>query len=295
MYQAFYRLKEKPFALQPDPAYLYMSPRHVMAYCMLEYALQSEAGFAVITGDIGAGKTTLLRHLLNNLPVATSVGMVTNTHWENSHFLEWVMLAFGLPYDGLTPVRLFDSFQQFLIREYSAGRRCILIVDEAQNLSADALEALRLLSNINAEKDLLLQIILTGQPELKSTLRRPELTQFSQRVSVDFHLGVLAEEVVDAYIHHRVKVAGRSERLFSKTAALAVAEHSGGVPRSINVLCDMALVYGFSRQSPLIGDSLIDEVIADKHEYGAISQTQMREDERTGNDGSIRSLLSRRR
>jgi type II secretory pathway predicted ATPase ExeA len=291
VYEAFYGLKEKPFALQPDPAYLFMSPRHVMAYTMLEYAVQSEAGFAVITGEVGAGKTTLIRHLLNNLPTATTVGMVTNTHWENTHFLQWVMLAFGEPYDGLTPVKLFDAFQQFLIREYSAGRRCILIVDEAQNLSADALEALRLLSNINADKHLLLQIILTGQPELKGTLKRPDLVQFTQRVSVDFHLGVLDESVVNAYVHHRIKVAGRSQRLFTNNATMAVAEHTQGVPRSINVLCDMALVYGFSRQLPLIDDDIIDEVVGDRSSHGAIGRVESSGDEQSG---TIRSLLLKR-
>lgn len=274
MYEAFYGLKEKPFALKPDPAFLYLSPRHVMAYAMLEYAVQSEAGFAVITGEVGAGKTTLIRHLLNNLPGDVTVGMITNTHWENSHFLEWVMMAFGQPYDGLSPVRLFENFQQFLIREYSAGRRVTLIVDEAQNLSPQSLEALRQLSNINADKDNLLQIIMTGQPELKNTLNRPDLLQIVQRIAIDFHLGVLPLEGVGAYVRHRLKAAGREEPLFSEEAIYLIADHTGGIPRSINILCDMALVYGFSRQQPQIDGAIIWEVVADRAEHGAIARPQ---------------------
>jgi type II secretory pathway predicted ATPase ExeA len=272
MYESFYGLSEKPFSLRPDPSFLFSSPRHSMAYSMLEYAVSSETGFTVITGDVGAGKTTLIRHLLNNLPHATTVGMVNNTHEEQKHLLEWVMLSFGEPYEHTSPVALFDAFQQFLIREYGAGRRCLLIIDEAQNLTPRGLEALRLLSNINADEHQLLQMILTGQPELKAMLSQPELRQFAQRIGVHFHLPALPEEQVDAYISHRIKVAGRDERLFTRDATTLIARYCEGVPRSINIICDTALVYGYASETALIDVQQVAEVFKDRESFGVLGQ-----------------------
>ena len=293
MYEAFYGLREKPFSLQPDPSFIYLSPRHMMAYSMLEYAVQSETGFTVVTGDIGAGKTTLIRHLLNNLPQATTVGMVNNTHEDQKHFLEWVMLSFGQPFEHASPVALFDAFQQFLIREYAAGNRCILIIDEAQNLTPAGLEALRLLSNINADKHQLLQMILTGQPELKDRLSQPALRQFAQRIGVHFHLTSLPEEQVDAYIRHRVRVAGREERLFSRDATAVIARYCEGVPRSINVIADTALVYGYARQSKIIDTDDLTEVFKDRESFGVLGQASVSAAPESGKgDGSRQKIGS---
>ena len=271
MYENFYGMKEKPFSIQPDPDFLYMSKRNSMAYAMLMYSIHNKAGFAVISGEIGCGKTTLIRHLLNNVGPNMTVGLVYNTHHEIANLLEWIMLAFGQPYDGLSQVALYDAFQRFLIAQFSAGKRVVLIVDEAQNLSPSAIESLRMLSNINADKDQLLQIILVGQPQLQEMLRRPDLQQFAQRVSVHFFITPLDVADVHRYIHHRVRASGREKSLFTPSACQRVAEISRGIPRSINVLCDTALVYGFARGIKRIDANVLDEVIKDQGEFGVLA------------------------
>lgn len=270
VYESFYGLKEKPFSIQPDPDFLYMGKRHALAYTMLEYAIHNRAGFTVICGDIGCGKTTLIRRLLNELGSGVSVGLVTNTHPDLADLTEWIMLAFGQPYDGLSPVARYDAFQRFLISEYGKGRRVVLIVDEAQNLSAPAMESLRMLSNINADKDQLLQVILVGQPQLRDLLKRPELQQFAQRVAADFFIPPLNTVEVGDYIDHRLKVAGRERQLFTPLATSKIARAARGIPRSINILCDMALVYGYAAEARLIDVHIIDDVIRDRSQYGVL-------------------------
>lgn len=273
MYESFYGLNEKPFSIQPDPDFLYMGKRHSLAYTMLQYAILNRAGFTVICGDIGCGKTTLIRRLLRELGEEVSVGLVTNTHPDLTDLTEWIMLAFGQPYEGLSPVARYDAFQRFLISEYGKRRRVVLIVDEAQNLSAPALESLRMLSNINADKDQLLQVILVGQPQLRDLLRRPELQQFAQRVAADFYISPLNSVEVGDYIEHRLKVAGRDGQLFTPYAMAKIAKATHGVPRSINILCDMALVYGFAAEAHQIDVQLLDEVLRDRDEYGVLGDT----------------------
>lgn len=272
MYEAFYGLKEKPFSIQPDPDFLFLGKRHSLAYTMLQYGIQSRANFSVICGDIGCGKTTLIRHLLNQLGKELTVGLVYNTHQDIADLLEWIMLAFGQPYESMSSVARYDAFQRFLINEYGAGRRTILIVDEAQNLSAGALESLRMLSNINVDKDQLLQVILVGQPQLRDLLQKPELLQFAQRVAVDFFIPPLNPEEVAAYITHRLGVAGREAPLFTPAAMQRIAQASHGVPRSINILCDTLLVYGFASDSVVIDEALVEEVLRDRQEYGVLSR-----------------------
>jgi len=181
------------------------------------------------------------------------------------------MLAFDQPYEGMSYVAMYDAFQKFLIKQYSQGKRNVVIVDEAQNVSPLALESLRMLSNINADKDQLLQIILVGQPQLRDTLRHPDLKQFMQRVSVEFYLPPMAPNEVKKYIHHRLNIAGRVEPLFTDAACSRIADASGGIPRSINTLCDTVMVYGFSSAADQIDVDLVDEVIQDKNDYGVFS------------------------
>ena len=275
MYESFYGLKEKPFSIQPDPAFLYMGKRHSLAYTMLEYAIVNRAGFTVICGDIGCGKTTLIRRLLNELEDEVKVGVVTNTHPNLTDLTEWIMLAFDQPYDGLSPIARYDAFQRFLISEYGKNHRVVLIVDEAQNLSSAAMESLRMLSNINADKDQLLQVVLVGQPQLRDLLRRPELQQFAQRVAADFFISPLNSVEVGDYIEHRLKVAGRERQLFSPFATAKIAKATHGIPRSINILCDMALVYGFAAEARVIDVEVVDEVLHDRSEYGVLGDTNV--------------------
>ena len=274
MYEAFYGLKEKPFSIQPDPDFLYFGRRHSYAYAMMEFGIKNGAGFSVLSGEIGCGKTTLIRHLLNDLAATHVVGLVYNTHKDIADLLEWIMLAFGLPYEGKSRVALYETFQHFLIEQHGLDKRVLLIVDEAQNLNPDALESLRMLSNINADKHQLLQVILVGQPQLKAMLMRPDLQQFAQRVAVDFHIKPLDAAEVKNYILHRLAKAGREMPLFTTAACSRIAEASRGVPRVINILCDTALVYGFAAESERIGLTLVEEVLKDRAEFGTLSNSE---------------------
>jgi len=268
MYENFYGFREKPFSLLPDAGFLYLSNKHRMALTLLEYGLMNQAGFTVISGDIGTGKTTLIRQLLNNIDPLITVGLMSNTHRSFGDLMQWIALAFGLPHQGKDKVQLYREFMDFIIEEYAHGRRTVLIVDEAQNLPADTLEELRMLSNVNADKDQVLQIILVGQRELRDTLRRPELVQFAQRIGVDYHLDPLNEEETSDYIQHRCKIAGGKAELFSAQARQAVFEHTGGVPRLVNLLCDTALVYGYAEQRERLDARLIHDVARDKQQGG---------------------------
>jgi len=268
MYEAYYNLSEKPFSILPDPEFIYWGRAHSMAFAMLEYGIMNHAGFTVITGEIGCGKTTLIRHLLNRLEENITVGLVTNTPKDSSELLQWIMMALNQPINYPSYVELYQSFESFIIGEYAKGKRTVLIIDEAQNLSVETLEELRMFSNLNADKSQLLQLVLVGQPELKNILQRPELVQFAQRVSSDFHLRrLLHREVVD-YINHRLWVAGRQTVLFTDEACELIAETSNGIPRIINILCDTALIYGFSWEAPEITRDIVEDVIKDKSEFG---------------------------
>lgn len=271
MYEAFYGLTEKPFSIQPDPDFLFWGRAHSMAYAMLEYGIMNRAGFTVISGEVGCGKTTLIRQLLNKLDDDITLGLISNTVEDRGNLLQWVLMAFDQPYENRSHVALYDRLHKFLIGEYANGRRTILIIDEAQNLGPRSLEELRMLSNINADKDQLLQLVLVGQPQLKDLLQSRKLTQFAQRVASDFHLKALSEEEVESYIHHRLKIAGSEKQIFSHEACSRIAAASRCIPRLINILCDTALVYGFSGGAPLVTEAIVEEVIRDKAEYGIFS------------------------
>jgi len=268
MYEAFYKLREKPFTLLPDPGFLYLSNRHRMALTMLEYGLMNQAGFTVISGDIGAGKTTLIRHLLNNMDREHTVGLISNTHRSFGELLQWVLLAFSLEHRDMDKVEMYRRFVDFIIDEYAQNRRTVLIIDEAQNMEAETLEELRMLSNINADKDQALQVILVGQRELRETLRRPDLVQFAQRISVDYHLEPLSEDDTAGYIRHRLEVAGGRPDIFTPAACKAVYHFTNGVPRLINLLCDTALVYGYAEQKQRIDARLVADVAREKQQGG---------------------------
>lgn len=271
MYEAFYGLKDKPFTLLPDPDFLYPSRKHALALSMLEYSLAGQAGFCAITGEIGSGKSTLIRALLRRIAKDLTIGLIWNTHSSHTDIAGWALGAFGKPTAQKSSGELHRDLTQFLIDEYAAGHRCVLIVDEAQNLTLEALEELRLLSNINADKDLLLQIVLVGQPQLLEKLRRPELSQFAQRISVSYHLDPLTCAETAHYIAHRLKVVQAPRMLFNEMAVGGIYYFSGGVPRVINSICDMALVYGFAEQRREIDLDTIFRVIGDRMASGLMS------------------------
>ncbi len=268
MYQSFYGFKEKPFTLTPDPAFLYLSKQHEMALTMLNYGLQSEAGISVITGEVGAGKTTLIREMLDNLEENSEVGLISNAHSSFGDLLQWVLMAFNITTEAKDKAERYQVLMDFLISNYANNKKTILIIDEAQNMDADTLEELRLISNINADKHLVLQLILVGQPELLALMQRHELRQLAQRVSIDYKLKALGYKETVAYIKHRLVVAGGHKDIIDKYAIAAIFYHSGGIPRLINTLSDFALVFGFSEGLKQINLDIMLDVIKGKQEGG---------------------------
>ena len=270
MYEEFYHLTEKPFTLSPDPSFLYLGKSHRRAMNILEYGVESDAGITVISGEVGTGKTTLVRNLFAELGDDVTVGLITNTQRNFGDLLKWVLLSYDIQTDESDHVRLYQMLVEFVTQEFRQGRRVLLIIDEAQNLSRDALEDIRMLTNINVDKDLVLQLILVGQPELIEMLRKKELRQFAQRVSADFLLQPLTFRETEKYIKHRINVAGGDENLFAQTAFATVYYHSGGIPRVINTICDMALVYGFADEAPRIRKEIILDAIKDRKVGGLV-------------------------
>ena len=268
MYESFYGFREKPFSLLPDPAFLYLGQQHSAAFAMLEYGLMHQVGITVITGGIGTGKTSLVRYLLDKLDDEITFGLISNTHHSQSDLMSWVALAFGLEHRNRSSIDLYENFVDFLMKHYTRGRRTVLIIDEAQNMNDDTLEELRMLSNINTDKDHVLQLILTGQPELRGMLRKPGLEQFAQRIAASFHLEPLGAEDIHSYIEHRLHVAGGDPDLIDASACAMIYEHSRGIPRLINILCDTALVYAFSEQKDKVDAKILAEVIRDKLKEG---------------------------
>ena len=266
MYKEHFGLVHKPFNLVRDPAFFYLSPNHRKALTMLEYGLMSQAGFTVVTGEIGAGKTTLIRKLLKKIAKNCVIGLINNTHESFGELMTWVLDALDIESAATDNAGRYRDYINFVVEQHAQGRRVVLIVDEAQNLSVQALEELRLLSNINIDSDIFMQIILTGQPELIEKLNKPELVQFAQRIGVEFHLKALNYPETQRYIEYRLQIAGaqRYREIFSDEACAMIYCYSEGIPRRINSLCDFALVYAFADDKPMVDSDIILEMMKEK-------------------------------
>jgi general secretion pathway protein A len=273
MYESFYGFKEKPFDLHPDPDYLYMSRVHENTYVHLEYAIIENKGFVVVTGEIGSGKTTLINYLLNKIGEDIQVGLVNNTNILPAEFLKMVCHEFELDPKTNDKAELIDIFSGFLIDQFAAGERVVLIIDEAQNLTNDTMEEIRMLSNIETDKHHLIQIILVGQPELRFKLQQSNLKQFVQRVTVHCHLKGLENDEVKQYINHRLEVGGSDRAdIFDKDTIGNIAVYSRGIPRLINILCDSALVYGFADELETISTPILDNVYEELKTLGTFTE-----------------------
>src|SRR5262245_52495709 len=253
---------------------MFLSRQHRTALALLTYSLHNRAMFCVVCGDIGTGKTTLLRYLLSRHEPHISVGMITSTTGTFTELLQWILTEFGLDYRGLDKIGLQQALVAYLRRLEVLNRRAVLVIDEAQALAPQVLEELRLFSNVNAGRTVLLQTILVGQLGLRDTLRRPDLRQLAQRVAVDYVLSPLDTEQTVEYIRHRLQLAGPDlGELFSREACEAVYTASGGIPRVINLLCDTALAYGFADQKKAIAAGTVFEVLADRAHNSDIKLT----------------------
>ena len=282
MYESFYGLKEKPFDLHPDPDYLYMSRGHENAYTHLEYAIRENKGFVIVTGEIGSGKTTLINFLLTKIRQDIEVGLISNTSLTPEQFIMILCEEFEVslnPSDSEDKARMLGRFHEFLLAQFGKKKRVILIIDEAQNLAPETLEEIRMLSNLEAEKHHLIQIILVGQPELKTKLQLKELEQFAQRITVHCHLEGLGREELDHYIRYRLQVAGaRNVDVFSDNAVGAVHRYSRGIPRLINILCDTALVFGYADGLTRIDEGVIKAVVESRKAGGLLTESKSQKD-----------------
>jgi len=242
MYLELFKLKELPFRLSPDPQFLYLSKQHARAKAYMESTIWLTDGFVVITGEIGAGKTTVIESFLKEVPADVVVAQINQTQVTTSDFLQAVLVQFGFSPFKMKKAELISTLNNFLIEQHAAGRRVLLIVDEAQNLPPKVLEEIRLLSGVETTKEKVLRIILAGQPELNETLNSPKLEQLTQRVRLRFHLATLTESETRAYIEHRLEVAGAHREIFAADSFHEIYRYTAGVPRLINTLCDTAMM-----------------------------------------------------
>jgi general secretion pathway protein A len=266
MYTSFFGLQEKPFAITPDPRYLYLSERHAEALAHLLYGINEAGGFIQLTGEVGTGKTTVIRSLLEQLPGHADVALILNPRVTPAEFLLTICEELHVPVPepgrGSTKV-LMDLLGRHLLDTHARGRRVVLIVDEAQNLSTQTLEQVRLLTNLETATTKLLQIILIGQPELRELLDKPELRQLAQRITGRYHLNPLSAEESAAYVKHRMRVAGATAEVFTPAALREIHRLSGGVPRIINVVCDRALLGAFTQEDHRVGGALVRQAASE--------------------------------
>jgi len=268
MYENFYGLKEKPFLIVPNPNYLYLSSVHENAVTYLEYGLMENVGFILLTGEVGTGKTTLVRHIMDQFGAEKDIAVIFNTNVSSDELVYMILQSYALEPDSRNKTNNIDMLYKFLIEKYAQNRPVLLIIDEAQNLSNEALEEVRMLSNLQSDDQNLIQIMLVGQPELKDRLLKPGHSAFAQRIAVNFFLSGLTDSETESYITYRLKKAGGKSSIFTPKAIEKIYYASRGIPRTINLLCDAALVYGFGYEFETIDAPVIDQVIKDKGGMG---------------------------
>lgn len=274
MYETFYGFKEKPFQIVPNPEYLYKSPKHRNALTYLEYGLSENVGFILLTGEIGSGKTTLIQYILNKMGDDYEIAVIFNTNFSSYQLLMMILNEFEIPSQKLDKAAALDQLNEFLIEKYAEKKKVLLIIDEAQNLTFEALEEVRMLSNLHTADQTLIQIMLVGQPELVEKLQNPKLLQFSQRIAVNFHLEGLDRNETTEYIKYRLEKSGGHNGIFSPEAIDMIYRLSGGIPRSINLLCQAALVYGFADEAGTVDRKTIDQISKDKIGIGLGTNVQ---------------------
>ena len=295
MYEEYFGFKEKPFNIAPDPDFLYLSRKHQNAISSLDFGLMDDAGLILFTGDIGTGKTTLIHHILRRIGVEFTVAVVFNTNVDADQLLGIILQEFGLNADSDNKAATIKTLTRFLIDLRSRNKRPLLIIDEAQSLSLDALEEIRLLSNLQDGSTMLLQIMLVGQPELKDRLKNPSMTSLTQRIAVNYHLKPFEREETAQYIDHRLKTAGGRTDLFTDAAIDRVHRMTRGIPRSINILCHAALVYGFADELPTIDVPVLEEIMSDTQDSGIGSERWFKDSDEGadgGNEGKKAPLPS---
>lgn len=262
MYVEYFALKDYPFRLTPDTDFLYMSDAHSRAKAYMDYTVWNRDGFVVVTGEIGCGKTTLIQKLLSELDDNVSVAKIFQTQLDEVEFLQAVLVEFGLNPFNAKKVELIDMLNTFLVDQFQKGKQLVLIVDDAHNLSHKVLEEIRMLSGLETHKEKVLHVILVGQPQLNDMLEAPELEQLLQRVRLRYHIRSLSETETQAYVLHRLKVAGAAQkRLFEPGAFALIHKYTGGLPRLINTLCDTALVCAYADNQLLVTEAVLNGAI----------------------------------
>jgi general secretion pathway protein A len=263
VYESYFTLKCRPFSITSDPSFIFFSRRHQEAFDQLKYGISHRVGFMEVTGEIGCGKTTLCRALLNQLDERTKTAYIFNSSLTGMQLMQTILHDLGMDPVQKSRYELYNLLYHYLIDQLAQQHTVVLIVDEAQNLSVSLLEQIRMLSNLETDKEKLLQIILVGQPQLRDKLKRPSLRQLRQRIVIRYHLGELMKEEVMPYIKHRLVRAGAGPTtpFFEDNAVEAIYEFSNGVPRLINVICDKAMLMAFVRETQKINDSMIRECV----------------------------------
>ena len=298
MYEDFYGFSEKPFNIAPNPKYLYLSSKHQNALIYMEYGIREGAGFILLTGAIGTGKTILIRYILNQIETEMDVAVIFNTNVTGDQLLELVLREFELEAIANDKPKNLEILYQYLIKKYARGERVLLIIDEAQNLTYDVLEEVRMLSNLQTDDNLLLQIMLVGQPELKAKLKHPSLSQLMQRIAVNYHLMPLTYEETGMYIASRLEKAGGSLDIFTVDAVNKICSLTNGIPRLVNLLCDSALVYGYADKLKIIDQFIIDQVVEDKGDVWLVgNEAKHVEDDshQSGDESAVKGEVDRNR